>query len=227
MKPFLFTPLVCFAFLFAACGDSPSCTDTSCDDGNPCTADSCDPEAAICEHIDLPDQSDCDLGGSDGLCSAGLCASLSCDDTPCDDSNPCTLDACFPPSVNCAHFPLPALSVCEVDGSFGICQQSLCDFDFPPSGGAQLNVIVTGVEARIVSYVLTCASDLRLSGNLARSDDQWQVSLTLPAGRCQAQFSAMDQDGETICVAELGFDVPPGARVPVDVVLICSVQPKQ
>lgn len=177
----------------------------------------------MCEHVDLPDASDCPFDDGDGLCSSGMCASLSCDDTPCDDANPCTRDACFPDSVNCAHFPLPALSVCEVDGSFGSCHDGECDFDLRPTGDAGLNVTVTGVEARVVSYALTCASDLRLAGNLARSDNQFQAFLTLPAGRCTAQFLAKDQDGETICSADIAFDVPPGAQVPVDVVLICSI----
>lgn len=209
--------------LGVACGESASCAELNCDDANPCTSDSCNSERVLCESADLPDQTGCAIDGVEGLCSAGLCASLSCDGTTCDDANPCTRDACFPGTMNCAHFPLPTLTLCEIDGAFGTCRENACDLTLPPSGDAALDVSLTGVDASSIEYRLMCAGDVTLFGNLARIGSQWNASLTLPAGACTAQFSAKDADGETICSAEIAFEVAPGSVVPVKIVLLCSV----
>ena len=209
--------------LGSACGDSPSCTELNCDDSNPCTTDSCDAERVACENAELPDETACTVDGGDGLCSAGLCASLSCEGAVCDDANPCTRDACFPGSVNCAHFPLPELTVCMVGAAVGSCHEDACDLNLPPAGEAVVEVLLTGVEVSLVSYQLMCGADVTLFGNLERLGDAWNASLTLPAGPCTALFSAQDQDGETICSANLMFDVEPGKLIPVKVVLLCGV----
>jgi hypothetical protein len=44
-----------------------------CDDGNQCTEDTCEPIAAMCAHTPVGDGTDCDFGGSTGVCTAGTC----------------------------------------------------------------------------------------------------------------------------------------------------------
>jgi hypothetical protein len=44
-----------------------------CDDGNQCTEDTCEPVAAMCANTPVGDGTDCDFGGSTGVCTAGTC----------------------------------------------------------------------------------------------------------------------------------------------------------
>jgi hypothetical protein len=57
---------------------SPKACPTSvadCDDGNPCTTDSLDGSGcqAVCNHVNIPDNSACTVGASGGVCLAGTC----------------------------------------------------------------------------------------------------------------------------------------------------------
>lgn len=223
MRPFFLVLFLCSCFVVSACGDSTSCEDLNCDDGSPCTTDSCEPTRVACDSAPVPDATDCTVDGDAGLCSAGACASLSCDGGSCDDANPCTVDACFPGTANCAHFRAPELSICQVGELSGSCREGNCDLDEPPSGEAALEVVVGGVEPGSVSYQMECERGVTLSGSLARSDNLWQAFLILPAGECSATFSARDQDGEVICLGNLVFQVVADTSTEVGVVLICSV----
>lgn len=176
MKSCLLALLLCSGLLTSACGDSRSCDQVDCDDLNPCTVDACNPDGIFCENEALPDAADCETDGAVGLCAAGACAALICEGVDCDDGNPCTVDACFSDSDQCANLPLPALSLCKIDGSFGTCHQEVCDLNLTPWGEVELRVELVDVDARGVSYELLCANDTTLSGALSSLEGAWNVS---------------------------------------------------
>jgi hypothetical protein len=90
------------------CVDAMLCEGIECeDDGNECTDDVCNPATGSCEHVTLPDDTECDFDGSPGLCKAGVCVdAMLCEGVPCDDDNECTKDTCNPLTGTCANMPI-------------------------------------------------------------------------------------------------------------------------
>jgi hypothetical protein len=106
------------------CVDAMLCEGIECeDDSNECTDDVCNPATGSCEHVTLPDDTECDFDGSPGLCKAGECVdAMLCEGVQCDDDNECTKDTCNPLTGSCANMPIEDGTLC----TGGVCREGVC-----------------------------------------------------------------------------------------------------
>lgn len=222
MKSFL---VVCWlTVLFAtACGDSAPCQPGGCDDGNACTLDTCDLVSGNCLNEPAADVLLCDAEGGPGVCVDGACSPQSCAGIVCDDENPCTVDACLEGAGICVGVAVPAMTTCEVDGAFGSCLGTECDFSLPPTGSAELALTIEDLSAAAVAYTFVCASDVTLSGSLTESEGRWTTSLTLPAGECGIELLVFDEGGEVVCDGQDTVTIQPAEVTTLTAVLTCNV----
>lgn len=213
-------PGVCEAGLCAAA----TCQDLDCDDGNPCTDDECDPDSVACQHLALPDATTCEVDGRPAACEAGLCVALTCRDLDCDDDNPCTAEGCDLDRVECTSTRVFDQTTCGVDGALGACDEGVCDLDqSPPSGVVDVTVRFGGAEVSVASYEAVCVDAVPLTGTLTSAGgDLWETSMTLPAGTCLVEISALDQDGETVCITAFGGTVAPDSQSSTNLTVSCN-----
>lgn len=104
------------------------CTeDSGCGDGGPCFVSGC--YAGLCEHVGLPDGTDCSAANPPlAECQGGVCSALGCtSDSDCDDRNECTDTFCNLAAGICDVVPKPDGESCFLARTpFAVCTAGQC-----------------------------------------------------------------------------------------------------
>lgn len=106
--------------------------------------------------------------------------------------------------------PVARETICPELGSFGTCDQGICDLSQDvKSGVIQLTVSFGDPEQRPF-YEVMCEGAVPFSGSFEPINETWQQFIAMPVGPCTLSTFLLDSDGEKARQADSMLVVTPG-----------------